>query len=245
MSFDRSQISTASSYAGKTVRYSFYAVGTVVLALIGITVMRVSSFFDQPTSVSTKASFQITSPDITRLSPTRISAKFYAGWQEVLQHGRIYDRDTDFTLVVNMPSNPDTPVVRDYSSEMSTLRPLLRTTYMGGTTNYYDLETRFGPIRAASFQANSDGQTKLCVSYLSRFDTTAVYLKGWLCEASGARPNFHTLACILDRVTLKGVLPTAAAQSFFEERMKRPGRCSAEPVSQTTDTRPPRPPRRL
>ncbi|MGL5168893.1 MAG: hypothetical protein ACRC9K_23685 [Afipia sp.] len=245
MSFDRSQISTASSYAGKAVRYSFYAVGTVVLALIGITVMRVSSFFDQPTSVSTKASFQITSPDIARLSSTRNSAKFNAGWQEVLQHGRIYDRDTDFTLVVNMPSNPDTPVVRDYSSEMSTLRPLLRTAYMGGTTNYYDLETRFGPIRAASFQANSDGQTKLCVSYLSRFDTTAVYLKGWLCEASGARPNFHTLACILDRVTLKGVLPTAAAQSFFEERMKRPGRCSAEPVSQTTDTRPPRPPRRL
>ncbi len=244
MSFDRNHIST-SSFAGKAVRYSFYAVGTIVLALIGITVMRVSSFFDQPTSVSTKASFQITSPDIARLSSTRNSAKFNAGWQEVLQHGRIYDRDTDFTLVVNMPSNPDTPVVRDYSSEMSTLRPLLRTAYMGGTTNYYDLETRFGPIRAASFQANSDGQTKLCVSYLSRFDTTAVYLKGWLCEASGARPNFHTLACILDRVTLKGVLPTAAAQSFFEERMKRPGRCSAEPVSQTTDTRPPRPPRRL
>ncbi|MDQ9783694.1 hypothetical protein, partial [Serratia marcescens] len=84
--------------------YSFYAVGTVVLALIGITVMRVSSFFDQPTSVSTKASFQITSPDIARLSSTRNSAKFNAGWQEVLQHGRIYDRDTDFTLVVNMPS---------------------------------------------------------------------------------------------------------------------------------------------
>ena len=83
------------------------------------------------------------------------------------------------------------------------------------------------------------------MSYLSRFDTTAVYIKGWYCEASGARPNFHTLACMLDRVTLKGVLPTAAAQSFFEERMKRSARCSAEPVSQTTDTRPPRPPRRL
>ena len=245
MSFERGHIETASKYAGKAVRYSFYAVGTIVLALIGTTIIRVSNFFDQPTRVSTKASFEITSPDITRLSSTRNSAKFNAGWQETVQYGQVYDRNTDFTLVVNMPSNPDTPVVRDYSSEMSSLRPLLRTAYMGGVSNYYDLQTRFGPVRAANFQINSDGQTKLCVSYLSRFDTTAVYIKGWYCEASGARPNFHTLACMIDRITLKGVLPTAAAQSFFEERMKRSARCSAEPVSQTTDTRPPRPPRRL
>lgn len=245
MSFERGHIETASSYAGKAVRYSFYAVGTIVLALIGTTIIRVSNFFDQPTRVSTKASFEITSPDIVRLSSTRNSAKFNAGWQETVQYGQVYDRNTDFTLVVNMPSNPDTPVVRDYSSEMSSLRPLLRTAYMGGVSNYYDLQTRFGPVRAANFQINSDGQTKLCVSYLSRFDTTAVYIKGWYCEASGARPNFHTLACMIDRITLRGVLPTAAAQSFFEERMKRSARCSAEPVSQTTDTRPPRPPRRL
>lgn len=244
MSFDRSHISTASSYAGKAVRYSFYVVGTIVLALIGIVVVRVTSFFDQPSRVSAKASFQISAPELTRLSPTTNSARFNAGWQETLQYGQVYDRNTDFTLVINMPSNPDTPVVRDYSYEMSSLRPLLRTAYIGSST-YYDLQTRFGQVRAANFQVNSDGQIKLCVSYLSRFDTTAVYLKGWYCEASGARPNFHTLACILDRVTLKGVLPTAAAQSFFEERMKRPARCSAEPVSQTTDTRPPRPPRRL
>ena len=244
MSFDHSQISTVSNYAGKAVRYSFYAVGTIVLALIGIVVVRVTSFFDQPTRVSTKASFQISAPELTRLSPTANSARFNAGWQEILQYGQVYDRNTDFTLVVNMPANPDTPVVRDYSYEMSSLRPLLRTAYIGSNT-YYDLQTRFGPVRAANFQVNSDGQIKLCVSHLSRFETTAVYLKGWYCESSGARPNFHTLACILDRITLKGVLPTAAAQTFFEERMKRSARCSAEPVSQTTDTRPPRPPRRL
>lgn len=244
MPFDHSHLSTVSSYAGKAVRYSFYAVATVVLALIGIVVVRVTSFFDQPSRVSSKASFQISAPELTRLSPTANSARFNAGWQEILQYGQVYDRNTDFTLVINMPSNPDTPVVRDYSYEMSSLRPLLRTAYIGSST-YYDLQTRFGPIRAANFQINSDGQIKLCVSYLSRFDTTAVYLKGWYCEASGARPNFHTLACMLDRITLKGVLPTPAAQTFFEERMKRSARCSAEPVSQTTDTRPPRPPRRL
>lgn len=245
MSFDHNRIATAGNYAGKAVRYSFYIAGTVMFALIAIGALRISSFFRPPSVTHNKATFQITSSDFARLSPTSTSAKFNTGWQEVLQYGRIHDRDTDFTLVVSMPANPDTPVIRDYSSEMSSLRPLLRTTYMGATTDYYDLETRFGPVRAASFQANSDGQIKLCASYLSRFDTTAVYLKGWLCEASGARPNFHALACLLDRVTLKGALPTPAAQSFFEDRMKRPGRCSADPVSQTTDTRPPRRPRRL
>ena len=248
MSFDQNHISTIGTYAGKTVRYSFYFAGIVVFALMSIVIIRVSSFFDQPSRVSAKASFQIGAPELTRLSPTASSARFNAGWQEILQYGQVYDRNTDFTLVVNMPSNPDTPVVRDYSYEMTSLRPLLRTAYMGSSGTYYDLETRFGPVRAASFQINADGQTKLCVSYLSRFDTAAVYLKGWYCEASGARPNFHTLACMLDRITLKGVLPTAAAQTFFEERMKRSARCSAEPVSQTTDTRPARrviPPRPL
>lgn len=245
MSFDQNHIAAAGSYAGKTIRYAFYAAGAVMFALIAIGVVRVSNFFDQPFNVSTKTSFQVASSDLARLSATGNTAKFNAGWQETLQYGRVYDRDTDFTLVVTMPANPGTPVVRDYSAEMSSLRPLLRSTYMSGATTYYDLQTRFGPVRAASFQANSDGQTKLCVSYLSRFETDAVYLKGWLCEASGARPNFHSLACLLDRITLKGVLPTAAAQGFFEERMKRSARCSAEPVSQTTDTRPARPLRRL
>jgi len=240
-------MSTVGTHAGTAIRYSFYIAGTVVFALIAVGLVSLSNFFSQPSRVTTKASFQINASELNRLAPTANSARFNGGWQEILQYGQVYDRNTDFTLVVNMPSNPDTPVIRDYSSEMSSLRPLLRSAYtgMGRATTYYDLETRFGPVRAANFQINSDGQTKLCVSYLSRFDTTAVYLKGWYCEASGARPNFHTLACMIDRISLKGVLPTVAAQTFFEERMKRSPRCSAEPVSQTTDTRPPRPPRRL
>ncbi len=42
MSFDQSNL----AIAGKAVRYSFYVVGTVVLALIGIVLLRVTSFFD-------------------------------------------------------------------------------------------------------------------------------------------------------------------------------------------------------
>jgi len=246
MSLNQHRISTIGSYAGTTVRYAFYAVGTLVLAMIGIVLAQVWSFFGQPSRVSTTPSLQIASSDLARLPSSGNTAKFNAGWQEVLQYGRIHDRNTDFTLVVTMPARPDVPTVRDYSSEMSSLRPLLRSTYYSSAaTTYYDLETRFGPVRAANFQINADGRTKLCVSYLSRFDTAALYLKGWLCEANGARPNFHSLACMLDRITLNGALPSAAAQGFLEERMKRPARCTAEPVSQTTDTRPPRRPRRL
>jgi hypothetical protein len=54
MSFDQSHLSTLGDYAGKTVRYSFYIVGTIVLALIGIVVLRVTSFFDQPSRISAK-----------------------------------------------------------------------------------------------------------------------------------------------------------------------------------------------
>jgi hypothetical protein len=246
MSFDQHHISTIGNYAGTTVRYAFYVVATVVLAMLGIVLGQVWGFFSQLSRVSTTASLQIASSDLARLPLSANTATFNAGWQQVLQYGRIHDRDTDFTLVMTMPARPDVPTVRDYSSEMSSLRPLLRSTYYSSAaTTYYDLETRFGPVRAANFQINADGRTKLCVSYLSRFDTTALYLKGWLCEASGARPNFHSLACMLDRIALKGSLPSAAAQGFLEERMKRPARCTATPVSQTTDTRPIRPPRRL
>jgi hypothetical protein len=223
---------------------SFYIAGTVVFAVVAIAALRVSSFFGQPSSVSTRTSFQINTPKLTRTAAAASTSRFNAGWQEIVQHGQVYDRDTDFTLVVTMPAHPGVPQVHDYSSEMASLRPLIRSTFMGATT-YYDLETRFGPVRAANFQINADGRIKLCVSYLSRFDTDALRYKGWLCEADGARPNLTALACILDRITLKNPLPTTAAQTFFDDRVARPPRCSAEPVSQTTDTRRPRPPRRF
>lgn len=246
MSLGQHRISTIGNYAGTTVRYAFFVVATVVLAMLGIVLGQVWGFVNQPSRVGTTSSLQIASSDLARLPVRGNTATFGAGWQEVLQYGQVHDRDTDFTLVMTMPARPDVPTVHDYSSEMSSLRPLLRSAFHSrGLTAYYDLETRFGPVRAANFQIDSDGRTKLCVSYLSRFDTTALYLKGWLCEASGARPNFHSLACMLDRIALKGPLPSAAAQSFLEERMKRPARCTAAPVSQTTDTRPARRPRRL
>jgi hypothetical protein len=42
---------------------------------------------------------------------------------------------------------------------------------------------------------------------------------------------------MLDRITLDRDLPVDDANLFLRERMKRPTRCTAEPVSQTADTR--------
>ena len=59
-----------------------------------------------------------------------------------------------------------------------------------------------GPVRAREFRVNADGRTKLCLAYLSRFETTSVYLKGWTCEASGFNPGVYDLACNLDSLVL-------------------------------------------
>ena len=61
-------------------------------------------------------------------------------------------------------------------------------------------------------------------------------MKGWYCEANGARPSFSALACIIDQLALSKPLKSKEATAFITERMKRSPRCYAEPVSQTTDT---------
>ena len=63
MSFDRSHISTAGSYAGKAVRYSFYFAGMIVFVLIAMLLIRVTNFFSGPSNVSATASFQINAPN--------------------------------------------------------------------------------------------------------------------------------------------------------------------------------------
>jgi hypothetical protein len=73
---------------------------------------------------------------------------------------------------------------------------------------------------------------------MSRFDTTAVFLKGWYCEASGVNAGAWELACDLDSLAIDRKLPSAEADEYLRTRMKRPAECSASPVTQTTDTRP-------
>ena len=109
------------------------------------------------------------------------------------------------------------------------------------SNSYYDLQTRFGPVRAREFRVEADGRRKLCLGFLSRFDTPSIYLKGWSCEASGIKPGIYDLACNLDSLVLDQTLASAEADAFLRERMRLPKKCSGEPVTQTTDTRPARP----
>ncbi len=78
MSFDANHLSTASAYAGKAVRYSFFIAGTIAFAVIAMLLIRVSNFFSGPTNLSTTASFQINTPKLKRLTATANSAKVYA-----------------------------------------------------------------------------------------------------------------------------------------------------------------------
>ena len=59
---------------------------------------------------------------------------------------------------------------------------------------------------------DTDGRIKQCIAFLTRFETAAVYLKGWLCEASGAKPNADKLACMIDRLTLEDLKRRAEEQ---------------------------------
>jgi hypothetical protein len=104
-------------------------------------------------------------------------------------------------------------------------------------STHYDLETRYGPVHAVEMRVETDGRWKQCLSYSSRFNTNAVALLGWSCDATGSKPGPDALACALDKLVLDKPLATADADVFMRERMMRPANCSATLVSQTIDVR--------
>jgi len=218
---------------GVLIRYSFYLVGALVFGMVGIGIMSVYS--GRTRTVEAKQSFRLAAPHLSRL-PTRSQAvtggRF--GRVELLQYGAVHNRDVNFTIGMGFPP-AGALIPADTVPQVSSLMP--REMRYAMTTNYHDLDTRFGEARATEFRIESDGQWKQCLAFASRFDTTAVYLVGWFCDASGAKPNAATLACTLDRFTLDRDLPSSEADAFMRTRMSRPASCSAIPVSQTTDTR--------
>ncbi|TAK46835.1 MAG: hypothetical protein EPO23_14365 [Xanthobacteraceae bacterium] len=227
-------LASATQTAGTLIRYAFYLFGAGLFAVLGYAVLSVWNLL--PQTLSQPASFSINAPALSRLSATTRVVKVLGARAEMRQWGQLYDRDVDMTAVMVLPSGQSQVMNRDFMYEMRDLR-FFSSSVALATRGFYDLETRFGPVRATEFTVNSDGRTKLCLAWLTRFETAAVYFKGWYCEASGARPNFHGLACILDRLSLERDLPDDEASLFLRERMKRSSRCSAEPVSQTVDTR--------
>lgn len=246
--FSRSDVRVAAQAANSMVRFFFYGAGIFAFVVMGLLAHWIWSRLPYSYSAAkSKPVFEFTANALSGRPQTRKAENNIYGWVESLQYGQLYDRDVDMTVLMVVPSESHQNLTRDYGREIAALRPIAGRSYrIGGSSGaFYDLETRFGELRASEFTINADGRTKLCISYLSRFESAAFYLKGWYCEANGARPNFRDVACVIDKLTLNGKLPSGEATAFISERMKRPQRCTAEPVTQTTDNSPRRPLKRL
>lgn len=230
-------LTTAVSIVGSFVRYAFYAAGVfVMVALLIVPFLR----SDPVKRVDDKPGFRLASAELARLPMTASVITGRGARLEMRQYGRLHDRDKDLTvMMVLLPKGQ--VGAREFSSEMHDLSPLMSAGASFSNT-YYDLQTRFGPVRAREFRVNADGRTKLCLAYLSRFETSSMFLKGWTCEASGIKAGIYDLACNLDSLVIDQTLAFSEADAFLRQKMKRPKECSGEPVTQTTDTRPYRPP---
>ena len=231
--FSRPSLASVVSSTGIVIRYSFYLIGALVLGMIGIAI--ISFYGGRTKTLDERPSFRLAAQHLERL-PVR--SQLVTGRQfgrlELQQYGAMHDRDVNLSIGMGFPP-ADALITRDSMPQLSSLMPRNMRTVM--STTHYDLETRFGPARATDLRIDSDGQWKQCLAFASRFNTAAVYLMGWFCDASGAKPSAATLACTLDRLTLERDPDSKEANVFLRERLARPASCSAIPVSQTTDTR--------
>lgn len=211
----------------------FYLSGAVIF--IGIAIIAIKFWNALPSVLSETPPFVIEADALKRLRPHHRAARMDGARLDVLQYGQLYDRGTDLTLMIVQPPVSDQGLTRDFFAEIRELEPIARRARLD-SSRFWDLQTRQGPVRAAEFMIRADGRDKLCLAFLSRFDQTALYYKGWFCEGSGARPNTHELACLLDRLRATAPLATREAEAALKIEPAR--RCGAEPVSQTSDTRP-------
>jgi hypothetical protein len=223
--------------AGALVRYGFYTVAFFVFGMIAWGIVALLGAW--PKMVEGPPSFRINDSELAALSNRTEIVTVAGARSEARHYGQLYDRERDFTVILMSPAAGGFFPARGFEEELAAI-PLLRRSRGALLPTFYDLETRFGSVRAAEMRIRSDGKHKLCLAFLSRFESSAVTLKGWLCEGSGAKPSSDGLACMLNQLVLEKPLPSAEATAFLRERMKRSGPCYAAPLTQTTDTRPPR-----
>jgi hypothetical protein len=247
----RDDVVQAMPILGQMIRYAFYVCGVVVAGMVmffGLPIRRPPPPKPPVVKLDETPHFSLAAPHLQRLAlTTQILQHNYYGRVEVRQYGQLYDRDVDLTLAVIMPP-AGVPMIREFGQQLRDIRPM-RTAHAVFGQNFFDIYTRFGPVRAVDLRVESDGQWKLCLAYLSRFDTLSLYITGWYCDASGAAPSVEKLACTLDKLAFDGnELQSKAAEAFLREKLAKPASCSATPVSQTIDTRPrgsrPSPPQR-
>ena len=232
-SYSRPSLIGIVSGAGALIRYSFYLIGAIVLGAIGLVMM--SAYSGRTQVVDEQPSFRVASPLLARF-PLRgqVVSGGRFGRTEMFQYGSFHNRDVNLSLAIGFP--PITATGKfSLAPPISSLMPHNLRSVM--SANYHDLETRFGPVRANEARIDNDGQWKQCLAFASRFETTALYLIGWYCDASGAKPNAASLACILDKLTLDRPLASKEADAFMRMQGARLASCSSVPVSQTTDTR--------
>jgi hypothetical protein len=228
---------------GALVRHSFYLIGSVVFAIAGILLLshpapKVKA--PAPPPGGDKPGFHLNDAELAHMAQTAYVLNFQPpGRIEARQFGQLTDRGPDLTIALfimpalNMAGG-------DINQELARLRSynILRGVGPYGTATYYDLRTRFGEIRATEMRADVDGQRKQCLGFVSRFDTPFAHLSGWYCTASGTKPGAIDLACMLDQLVLDSPLASPQADAFFRTRAALAPSCSADPVTQTTDTRP-------
>lgn len=219
--------------AGNIIRYSFYLVGALVLGLIGIAILSIWKIAPKP--VSAPPAFRITSPTLGRLPVTgNVVESSWLGRAEVRQYGQLHNRDIDLAVVMVMPPK-GVGMGTEFGQDLREVN-LLRNARATMLSTRYDLDTRFGEFRATEMRVDADGRWKQCLAYRSRFETASVYLTGWFCDGTGAKPSADLLACMLDKLALDNTLASKEADEFLRGRMNKAMRCQAAPVTQTTDT---------
>jgi hypothetical protein len=230
----RVNLAAAAANAGAVIRCSFYLFGAL---LFGVILLGINAVWgSRVQKVDARPAFYLATQYLDRLpSSSQVITGGRFGRMELIQHGAVLDRDVNLTIAMGLPPK-DAILTRDSMPQLTEISALRRARMVFSSV-YHDLDTRFGPARATEMRVDSDGQWKQCLSFASRFDTTAVYFVGWFCDASGAKPSPDRLACLLDKITLNKELTSKEADAFIREKMARGPMCAATPVSQTIDTR--------
>jgi hypothetical protein len=183
------------------------------------------------------AAMRFADKEISRL-PTRshVTSSASLGRGEVREYGMLDDKQMDATVMMVVPP-PGQMGFRDFFQELREL-DLVRNATRATMARSYELHTRFGIYQAAEIQVDMVGRGKECLAFLSRFETAAVYLKGWYCDAVGTKPSPERLACALDGMVVDRPLEAANADAFMRERMTKPSFCTAVARSQDRELRP-------
>jgi hypothetical protein len=226
-------VSSKISVVGLVIRYGFYAVGTLVIGGIGL--MALSAWNWLPAAVNDAPAFRVSAPSLAQLALSgHVVTGGRLGRVEVRQYGRLNSREQDLAVVMVMPPK-GIGMGTEFVQDLRDIN-LLRGARAVLMPTHYDLETRFGEFRATDMRVDTDGRWKNCLAFRSRLDTASVYFTGWYCDGSGSRPGAQALACMLDRLVLDADVASKEANGFLRARMTRAAYCSAEAVTQTSDT---------